>query len=433
MFKYFAAFRKEWYILTRDPAGVILLFVMPMIMVIIFSLIQEFGWNAMLKEPKIDVLIVDEDNDSLSGLIRQGLLDTRSFQLIDSIDGRPVDRERTRELVRTGEYQIGLIIPKGATKSIQRKVQMLVTRIVSGIMMPMRNPFLEIEDKDSVNLTIFFDPAIKGTFRNTFMSSMKEFTLRIESSMIFSSFNSELKKMFPQFDPRDNGYKASVFFKEQYPSGEAEEVYPTPTQHNVPSWAIFAMFFIVIPLTSSIIKEREEGSLVRLHTLPVTYMTIFMAKVGVYLVVCFTQFILMVLSGMFILPLFGSASLDISTNYFPISIMAIATSLAALGYGIMIGTLSRTHQQAAAFGSVSVVILAMLGGLWVPIYLMPGFMKVVASWSPLNWAHAGFMDIFLRGSTLADILPDILKLLAFFAVTMSIAGLYRKIKPLTGT
>ena len=433
MFKFFAAFRKEWFILIRDWAGLIVLFLMPMIMVVILSLVQEFGWNVISKEPTVEVLYVNEDNDSLSSLIEDGIHKAKTFKLITEVDHKKIDQARARELVRTGADQIGLVIPKGATHAIERKVQVLVTRIVSGIMMPMKNPFLDIEDKDSVNIIVFFDPAIKGTFKNTFMSSMKEFSLKIESGMIFNDFNSELHKMFPQFATKNQDYKETVFFKEVYPSGKTTEVYPTPTQHNVPSWAIFAMFFIVIPLTSSIIKEREEGSMIRLHTLPVNYITIFMAKVGVYMVVCFIQFILMILAGIFVLPMFGLPSLDISTNYFPLIIMALATSLSALGYGILVGTIARTHQQAAAFGSVSIVILAAMGGLWVPIYLMPAGMRSAAAFSPLNWAWSGFMDIFLRGGNIMEILPELTKLILFFVVMIGLAGLYRKFKPIIGS
>jgi ABC-2 type transport system permease protein len=193
------------------------------------------------------------------------------------------------------------------------------------------------------------------------------------------------------------------------------------------------MFFIVIPLTSNIIKEREEGSMIRLHTLPVSYLSIFMAKVGVYLIVCFIQFILMVLAGIFILPLFNIPPLDISNHYFSLIIMVIISSLAALGYGILVGTIARTHQQAAAFGSVSVVILATLGGLWVPIYFFSDVMRKIASFSPLNWAHTGFLDIFLRDASIIDILPAIFKLLIFFAITIGLAGIYRKFKPPIGS
>jgi ABC-2 type transport system permease protein len=262
---------------------------------------------------------------------------------------------------------------------------------------------------------------------------MKQFSLKIESVMIFKTFNKELRRMFPQYQGKDREYQETVVFTEVFPSGNVAEAIPTTTQHNIPSWAIFAMFFIVIPLTSSIIKEREEGSLFRLYTLPVNYLTIFMSKVGVYLIVCFVQFFLMLLAGIVVLPLFGLPALDTGGHYTALFFMILVTSLAALGYGILVGTVSRTHQQAAAFGSVSVVILAALGGLWVPIYFFTEGMKKFASLSPLNWAHKGFLDIFLRGSHFPDVIPEMLKLFVFFIVTIGLAGIYRKLKPPFGS
>jgi ABC-2 type transport system permease protein len=405
---------------------------MPMIMVIILALVQEFGWNAISKEPTVPILFVDQDKDSLGSMIREGLVKSKMFKVISEIDSVKVDKETARKLVSKGNYQIAVIIPEGATKLINRKINVLVTRIVSGILLPVKNPFLDIRVNDSVNVIIYFDPAVKGTFKNAFLSTMKEYSLKIESSMIFSSFGNELEKQFPQYKPEDRSYKESVFFTEEFPSGDKEEKIPTTTQHNIPSWAIFAMFFIVIPLTSSIIKEREEGSLIRITTLPVNYLTIFLAKIGVYLFVCFFQFVLMVFAGIFILPLFGMPTLEIGGHQAALVIMAIVSSLAALGYGILVGTIARTHQQAAAFGSVSVVILAALGGLWVPVYFFTDTMKEIASFSPLNWAHKGFLDIFLRGSSIVEIFPEIFKLLLFFVITVGIAGIYRKLKPPIG-
>ena len=433
MFKFFCAFRKEWLILTRDVAGLIVLFLMPMVMVIILALVQEFGWNAISKEPKINVLFVDEDHDSLGNQIHDGLISSRIFNLVSKIDSVKISKEKARELVSKGDYQIGVIIPANATKTLNRKVQVLVTQFISGIMMPVNNPFLDLSVQDSVQVTIYFDPAVKGTFKNAFTSTMKQYSLKIESGMIFKTFNKELKRMFPQYQGKDHEYKETVVFSEIFPSGNQAEIIPTTTQHNIPSWAIFAMFFIVIPLTSSIIKEREEGSLFRLYTLPVSYLTIFMSKVGVYLIVCFIQFFLMVFAGIFILPLFGMPALDTGGHFTALIIMTITTSLAALGYGILVGTIARTHQQAAAFGSVSVVILAALGGLWVPIYFFTDGMKRIAGFSPLNWAHKGFLDIFLRGSHVQDILPEITKLLLFFIITIGLAGIYRKLKPPFGS
>ena len=187
------------------------------------------------------------------------------------------------------------------------------------------------------------------------------------------------------------------------------------------------MFFIVIPMSGSMIKEREEGSMIRMYTMPVPYITFFMGKVSVYAVVCIVQFILMMLAGTYILPFAGIAPLTFGSNYMGILLMMIASSLAALGFAIAVGTIARTHQQAVSFGVVSVVVFTALGGLWVPVYFMPEAMRTIATWSPLNWGHVGFIDLFLRQATIVDVLPQILKLLAFFALTISIALFYRKV------
>lgn len=433
MFKFFSAVRKESLILIRDIAGLLMLFLMPMMMLIILALVQEFGWNAISKEPQIPVIFVNEDKDTLGMMVEQGLKQSHIFQLITKIDTARVDRELARREVSKGNYQIGVVIPKGSTKKMHHKIEVMVTKLMTQIMLPVHNPFAGIPGNDSVNIIVYFDPAVKGTFKNTFMSSMREFSLKMESTMIFESINDELQRLFPQMQYGVQDYKPTVFFSEIYPSGEKEESIPNTTQHNVPSWAIFAMFFIVIPLTGSIIKEREEGSQFRLHTLPVSYLKNFIAKVSVYLVVCFIQFVMMVIAGMFILPLFGIQALELDSHYGLLAIMAIVTSLAALGFGILIGAIARTHQQSSAFGSGAVVILTALGGLWVPIYFMPEAMREVAACSPLNWAHQGFLDILLRHGSFITILPAMIKLLLFFAVTMGIAGLYRKIKSPFGT
>lgn len=429
MFKFFAAFRKEWLILIRDPAGLVVLFLMPLVMVVVLSLIQEVGWGTISKDPQIPVLFVNYDNDSVGKKFQQGLSETRIFHLITEIDSVPITQEVARQQVLNGTYQIAVVIPEHTTERIRAKIRLLVAQTMSNLMMPNQNLLAGITNKDSIEILIYFDPAVRNYFRNAFISSTKEFNARVESRMIFETFQEELRKLFPDFTMPITEYKQSVYFTEIFPSGVEEEIFPSTTQHNVPSWAIFAMFFIVIPLTSSIIKEREEGSLIRLMTIPVSYMTIFMAKVGVYLFVCFIQFMLMILAGIYLLPLFSMPALEVGSHYFAIVSLVIFSSLAALGYGILIGTLSKTHQQAAAFGAVSIVILAAMGGLWVPVYLMGNTMRHIATFSPLNWAHAGFLDLFLRGSTFMDILPQLLKLFAFFAVTISIAAIYRTLKP----
>ena len=179
-------------------------------------------------------------------------------------------------------------------------------------------------------------------------------------------------------------------------------------------------------MTQSLIKEREEGSILRLLTMPVNYMNLLMAKVNVYIIVCMIQTILMIAAGIIILPLFGLPRLELGNDFLALTLMTFVISMASVGYGLMIGTIAKTHQQAAAFGSISIVILAAMGGLWVPIYMMPEFMKTVSQFSPMNWAIKGFYNIFLRGGSLSNIFPEVTKLFLFFLGTIIVTALYRK-------
>jgi len=157
-------------------------------------------------------------------------------------------------------------------------------------------------------------------------------------------------------------------------------------------------------------------------------MTLLMGKVAVYLLVCLVQMSAMLLAGVFVLPLIGLPRLVLAGAFGGLLAISLVVALAAVGYGLMIGTVARTHQQAAAFGSISVIILAAVGGLWVPIYLMPPFMTVVAGFSPLNWAITAFYNLFLRGGGMVTILPQAAKLLAFFAATVALTAIYQRIR-----
>ncbi len=428
MFKFLFAVRKEGLLLIRDKAGLAILFLMPSFLIILMSLLQEVGWGSYVKESKVPILFVDNDRDSLSLKIRKGLNDSQFFTIIDSLGSAPLTKESAREAVKRGKYLIGIVIPKGITRSVRTNVRIMVAKTLAGfgLINPVMIKDIPFNAVDTV--TIFFDPTIKPSFKNAVLSSIREYNYRNENEMVFRTFNQEMSKQFPMFKPPEINYNKGMEFKEVFPSERTIEKTPNTVQHNVPAWTIFSMFFIVIPLTSSLIQEREGGSLFRLLSLPIPYILVLLAKSAVYLVVCMIQCTLMILAGIYILPLFQVPMLVIGNQFFPLALMAFATSLAALGYGLMIGTLSTTHQQAAGFGSVSIIILAALGGIWVPIYLMPGIMRHIAIYSPFNWAISGFYSVFLRGGSFINILPEFFKLVAFFLGTVLITFVYRKFK-----
>jgi len=91
-----------------------------------------------------------------------------------------------------------------------------------------------------------------------------------------------------------------------------------------------------------------------------------------------------------------------------------------------VGTIASSQEQATTFGAVSVIILAALGGIWVPVFAMPSMIQFVSKFSPLNWGLTAFYDIFLRNSGFSTIFPQIIKMFSFFIFTMSVGYFYNK-------
>ena len=196
---------------------------------------------------------------------------------------------------------------------------------------------------------------------------------------------------------------------------------PSVSQNRVPGFTLFAMFFIVLPLAGSIVTERNEGANNRLRTLPVSYLTLMVGKIILYSFVCLFQFFFMMSIGMYVLPrFFDMPALIMGTHYFAILITAIMSSLAAIGFGLLVGSWARTHAQASTFGSLMVVILGVLGGVFIPIYLIPESIKTITIISPMRWGIDAFIDLFVRNDGLYSVFPNIACLFSFFILSLTI-------------
>ena len=78
--------------------------------------------------------------------------------------------------------------------------------------------------------------------------------------------------------------------------------------------------------------------------------------------------------------------------------------------------------------AVSVVILAAVGGIMIPSFVMPDSLKILMNISPLHWCIEAYYGLFLEGGKLNDILTNILSLFAITVILQLIAlwGLKRK-------
>ncbi len=412
---------KEFLLLKRDFGGLIILFLMPLVLVITITIIQESTAQQIFNS-KLSVLLIDNDKDELSQSIISNLDQNKLLKVVDQIDGVVIDEKKANDLVLQGEYKLAIVIPEGLTKNLNTKVSQNVSRVLEQFEL---NEEKQIEDKlvDTQQIKLYFDPALQNSIKNAIKSSIDNMVSKIETQSIYKAFKDELEIEEVAFDNKE-----FVSFLEINPQKNNVEIKPNSVQHNVPAWTLFAIFFIIVPLSINMVKEKNQGTFVRLKTNPISYITILGGKVLVYLSVCLIQFALMLMVGLYLFPYLGLPNFEVNGSYLLLFLVAIFSGLSAIGIGILIGTIADTQEQSAPFGATLVVILAAVGGVWIPVFAMPKMMQIFAQISPMNWGLNCFYDVIIRDNRFMQILPELLLLGLFFVGMMAISIYYDKAK-----
>lgn len=424
MYKFFMSVYKEMLLLKRDFGGLVILFVMPLVLIITITLIQDSTFKSVT-ESRMPILLVDNDKGEISKTVKQNLNESGSFEIVTQIDGVAITETTAKEAVFKGKYQLAIVIPEKLSHDLQLKVNQNVEKIVRnfGLAETTAAPKEKLT-VTSKEVKLYFDPATQLTFKNAVKGAIDKMISQIETKSIYSTFQDQLGEGDePVFEQ-----KSFITFKEIVPRVNDKEILPNSVQHNVPAWALFAIFFIVVPLSINIVKEKGQGTQIRLITNPVSYLVVIAGKTVTYLVICMIQFFLMVAVGVYLFPYLGLPTLDVGGKLILMSVVALFSGLAAIGFGILLGTIAKTQEQSAPFGATSVVILAAIGGVWVPVFAMPKMMQYLSHISPMNWGLSAFYDVLLRNGGLAEILPEINLLLLFFIITITISIWYDKKK-----
>ncbi|MBF1215935.1 MAG: ABC transporter permease, partial [Haemophilus parainfluenzae] len=110
-----------------------------------------------------------------------------------------------------------------------------------------------------------------------------------------------------------------------------------------------------------------------------------------------------------------------SGSWLPYIVLSSAVSLAALGYGLLISVVARTTEHAVVLGGGGIIIMAAIGGIMVPVYVMPEIMQTISQFSPMGWALNGFQNLLLNHYHLNQIQQPLYLLSGFGAITLLLA------------
>ena len=428
MNKIIATIIKELQLMKRDISGLFLLLIMPASLIIVMALIEDAPFKDY-QELRFDMLIADNDHGSVATQITAGLKQSKNFHIVDSLDGNPLTVDQLKKLLNDGKYKIGIVIPAGVTAEVVNSANIVVNDLSKkaglGVSLPAR------DIRDQVYVHLFFDPVAKPAFRTAISSALDKYIAYASTNILMQRLAMLSKDPSSIADTSDKDKLKKVMqgisVKEE-PLNDNGVItrHLSSVQHNVPAWAIFGMFFIIIPIAGHIIKEREDGSGLRISLIPNAHRYVTIGKIIFYTLICTLQFLVMMCIGLWAMPIFGLPALYPGLHAWLLFPVAFCIGFAATSFGFFTGTFFKTINQALPFGSVSIVILSALGGVWVPIEVLPHSMKLMALASPLYWSLEAVNQVILRNGNITSVLFPSFILLITGAVLLLVSMLVNK-------
>lgn len=419
MHKLLASIKKEILLLFRDWGGLGILFIMPAILLIVITLIQQSTFQDN-HQTVMSLVLVNNDQGEIGETVEENISNSDNLKLISQWKEQKIDENLAQQLVSDGKYQIALIIPEGLSDNLNEKINTNVEKILSEFSMEETDSSQTesiVSTSETSKIKLYFDPAVSETFKSAVKNDIDKLISKIESKKIYSVFEDQMGIETDANMMQD----AAIQFEEIIAQKGKNAVMPNTVQHNVPAWILFGIFFIIVPLGINIVKEKNLGTNIRIRTSPVSYATIASGKIITYLIICLIQFTVMLLIAKFLFPKLGLIAFNPGMKIFPMIIIVLFASLAAIGLGILIGTIMKTQEQSAPFGAIFTIILSAMGGIWVPVYMMPEVMQKIAVFSPMNWGITAFYDIILRNGSLLDVSKELFFLFLFFVITFVIS------------
>ena len=382
--------KKEFTLVLKDIHALLVLFIMPMAFILVMSLaLPDTEAEADKNKPRIGLIFQQEKDEQL--LASKELTKLPGFRTLQY-----TVKTNVRDKIINDQLVAMIVVPSNFIQLLQQNEP--------------------IED----NLDVFYSPSTTSQLRYLLMASIRQVVVLWQLDRKFKSkaSNSSLQQGL-----KENFLGISLVSEHEISMSEekVEAKQPSSVQQSVPAWLIFSMFFVVIPLSTTFIVEKQHGTLQRLKTLPIADGYFLFGKIIPYIIINLIQTVLMFLVGIYLVPAAGGQALQLSDNAWLLIPMSMSISILAISVAMMIAVRVNTTEQATTIGGVGNLLLAAVGGVMVPTYVMPEAMKNISGYSPMNWGLEGFLTVLLREGSFTDILPEIMKLLSLSAVCLFFA------------
>ena len=363
--------RKEFIQIFRDPRTLVLVIVMPMLQLFLL------GYAATTDIKNISLAVWDQSQSQQS----RALLDAFRAANYFSIDYPVFSDAEYKDLIEQGKIRAALIIPP------DYEVRLL-------------------EGTAQVSLVLDGSDATVG---GTALSTAK---------LIGQSYATKVLKEQAALTSRSSSFNPPLDVRPQ--------VWYNPdliaAYFNVPGVIGMILYFITTLLTaSSIVRERERGTIEQLIVTPIRSWELVVGKIVPYSILALIDMVEVLIIGhlWFKVPIKGDLGL-----IFALSGLFLISSL---GIGLFASTVANTQQEAFITVMVTMLPSLFLSGFFFPIEAMPRILQYVSAIVPLRYYLVIIRALLLKGVGLSALQNEVLALAAFAVVIMGIAALrFRK-------
>lgn len=423
MYKLWATIVKDVRILTRDKVGLTLMFVMPVLLAVVITAIQNSTFE-LVNDNKVPLLVSNKDTGTLG---RQLVVAIEKIGMFDLklVTGKESEQQ-VIEKMQAKDALVAVVIPANFSSKILTTAEDVSGNALNDFGLKKDTGKVAISRMDP--LVLYYHPVLQTSFRASVQGALRSALQLVETREIVRTlYRSINEKELPPALENDI-LENKVVIDEIPVSRDGSKKIPNATQHNIPAWTIFAMFFVVISLSSSVVREKLNGSFTRLKTLPTNYLVALLSKQITYLFVTMAQAAVIFAIGGWLFPYMNLPALNLPSDIAGLIIVSLICGWCAVSYAICIGVFAKTQEQANGLGAVSIVIMAAIGGLLVPSFAMPHSFKVLMKISPLHWCLEAYYGLFLEAGKLGDAMMNIIPLLVMIVLIQLIAlwGLKRK-------
>lgn len=369
MLRLLALIRKEIIQILRDPVTLFIMFMLPGVMLILF------GVAITLDVDNVRLAVWDLDKTPESQEFIRRLTENGYFQVVRRVSS---DAE-VRQLVDRGEARVALIIPRDFERNLKSADPSPVRIVVDG------------SDNNTATITLsYINLIVQEYSRDHLIDSFRRRGVPVERV-----------RLPVELEPR-------VLYN---PSLVSENFF-------VPGLIALVMMVSTTVLTAtSIVREKERGTIEMLMVSPITRTELVFGKISPYFIIALINtFILVgVARVLFGVPFRGSLPL-----FFALSALFLLT---ALGFGLFISTLASSQQVAWTICMLSTVLPSfILSGFIFPIESMPWGIRLFTYLVPVRYFVVIVRGIVLKGVGVESLLPEVIGLAVFAVMAVLISS-----------